>query len=169
ANINGTGNLSDNTIIGSLRNNVVDGDVGQDYLYGGYGKDILIGGDGNDFIDGGFGKDLLTGGNGNDVFNFSTHLSSTFNIDTITDFTAGEDVIQLDRSIFSEIRINGVLSESLFYIGSAATQADDRIVYDQTIGALYYDADGSGVSQQVQFATLIGTPTVTYADFVIGT
>lgn len=93
-------------------------------------------------------------------------LSSTFNIDTITDFTAGEDVIQLDRSIFTAIGINGVLSENLFCIGSVATLADDRLVYDQTNGALYYDADGSGVGAQIQLATLTGLPSITYADFV---
>jgi len=127
----------------------------------------LIGGDGNDFIDGGFGKDLLTGGTGNDVFSFSTHLNQTFNMDTITDFTAGEDVIQLDRSIFTGIGIDGVLSESLFCIGIAATQADDRIVYDQTIGALYYDADGSGVGAQIQLATLNSLPSITNVDFMV--
>lgn len=167
ANINGTGNLSDNTIVGSRRNNVVDGGGGQDNLHGGFGKDTLIGGDGNDVIDGGFGKDILTGGKGADVFNFSTHLNSTFNIDTITDFTAGEDVIQLDQSIFSAIGINGMLGESLFCLGSVATLAGDRIVYDQTSGALYYDADGNGAGAQIQFATLLGLPTVTNADFII--
>ncbi|MEQ1766917.1 MAG: M10 family metallopeptidase C-terminal domain-containing protein, partial [Methylotenera sp.] len=166
-NISGTGNLSDNTISGNLRNNIIDGDGGQDYLYGGYGKDTLIGGDGDDIIDGGFGKDILTGGVGKDVFNFSTHLSTVFNIDNITDFTAAEDVIQLDRSIFSEIRINGVLSESLFCIGSAASQADDRIIYDQTNGALYYDADGNGSFAQEVFIMLTGAPVITYTDFCI--
>jgi uncharacterized delta-60 repeat protein len=162
------GNQSINGL-GNFLNNEINGNSADNYLNGGYGKDTLIGGNGNDFIDGGFGKDILTGGPGNDVFNFSTHLSQTFNIDTIADFTAGDDVIQLDRSIFTEIRIDGVLSESLFCRGSAATQADDRIIYDQTTGALYYDADGAGINAAVQIA-LIGNsthPNVLSTDFLI--
>jgi Ca2+-binding RTX toxin-like protein len=51
---------------------------------------------------------------------------------------------------------------------TAAHDADDRIVYNTTTGALYYDADGAGGDAAIQFAILTGSPdTVTAADFVV--
>ncbi|EFG9941159.1 calcium-binding protein, partial [Escherichia coli] len=53
-------------------------------------------------------------------------------------------------------------------LGSGVVDADDRIIYNASTGALYYDADGSGTAfGRVQFATLTGSPTITAADFVI--
>lgn len=45
---------------------------------------------------------------------------------------------------------------------------NDRIVYNTVTGALYYDADGSGATAAIQFATLKERPTVTAADFIEG-
>ena len=50
---------------------------------------------------------------------------------------------------------------------AAAVDANDYIQYDAGSGALYYDADGSGAGAAVQFATLIGHPTITAADFIV--
>jgi len=67
ANINATGNNSDNTLIGNNCNNVLSGDAGNDYENGGAGMDILNGDDGNDTLVGGFGNDTLNGGAGDDL------------------------------------------------------------------------------------------------------
>jgi Ca2+-binding RTX toxin-like protein len=37
-------------------------------------------------------------------------------------------------------------------IGTAAQDANDRIIYANISGALYYDSDGAGGNAQVQFA-----------------
>jgi serralysin len=52
---------------------------------------ILIGNTGNDTLDGGTGNDMLTGGAGNDIFVFRDGSGN----DTITDFTSGQDVVDL--------------------------------------------------------------------------
>lgn len=52
----------------------------------------IVGGDGNDRIAGGAGADVLTGGAGSDVFVFTSLRDGG---DTITDFTAGVDFIDL--------------------------------------------------------------------------
>ncbi|MDD2828460.1 MAG: hypothetical protein PHW18_02670, partial [Sulfuricurvum sp.] len=48
-----------------------------------------------------------------------------------------------------------------------ATDANDYILYNTTTGTLSYDADGSGATAAVQFATLTGHPTVTSVDFTV--
>lgn len=45
--------------------------------------------------------------------------------------------------------------------------ATDRILYDQTTGKLFYDADGNGVKAAVQLATLQPGLTLTFADFLV--
>jgi Ca2+-binding RTX toxin-like protein len=166
--INGTGNESDNTITGN---------AGLNHLAGMAGHDIINGGDGMDYLRGGAGNDTLTGGNGNDNFIFDEKKNA--GIDTITDMKAGgaNDHIQFDDDVFTglgKLPSNssgvGIVTNEQFYAGTAAHDATDRIIYDQTSGALYYDQDGNGTKYaQVQIA-LVGTsvhPTLTYTDFQV--
>ena len=97
-----TGSAHDDTLAGDRRDNHLDGGAGNDTLYGGPGggddtliaedgNDRLFGGQGNDRLQGGPGNDRLAGGPGQDVFVF---VPGTYE-DTITDFTLGEDKIDL--------------------------------------------------------------------------
>ena len=125
--INGTGNSLANTITGNA------------------GANSLDGGDGNDTLMGGDGQDSLTGGAGSDVFKLSSAASQ--NMDTILDFVSGEDKIYLSKAAFAKVGLSGGLKANAFYSDSNATaghDADDRIIYNNATGALYYDADGSG-------------------------
>jgi phospholipase/lecithinase/hemolysin len=124
----------------------------------------LVGNAGANRLDGKDGADLLTGGAGKDVFAFSTALGP---IDTITDYHVRDDTIWLDDAIFGGVA--GPLAPGAFAKGAAATQADDRIIFDSGTGKLYFDPDGSGAAAQIHFATLQGTNlNVSAADFVIG-
>jgi hypothetical protein len=60
ADITGTGNSLNNTIIGNAGNNTLNGGGGNDKLVGGAGMDTLIGGSGNDMLDGGDGMDTAS-------------------------------------------------------------------------------------------------------------
>lgn len=64
-NLAGTGNGSNNLLVGSRGNNDLDGLSGDDLLLGGLGNDYLSGGDGLDALDGGYGNDTLEDGAGN--------------------------------------------------------------------------------------------------------
>ncbi len=51
---------------------------------------------------------------------------------------------------------------------SVAHDANDRIVYNTSTGALYYDADGSNATiAPVQFALLQGVPGLAANDIVV--
>ena len=61
----------------------------------------------------------------------------------------------------------GALNPNAFATGSAAADADDRIVYNNATGQLFYDADGNGGIAAVQFATLATGLALTASDFQV--
>jgi serralysin len=79
-----------------------------------------------------------------------------------------DDTFQLVRTgVFTALDL-GPLDSTAFWSGSAAHDADDRIIYDPASGALLYDADGNGAGAAIQIATLTGVVgTLTAADFVV--
>jgi hypothetical protein len=88
-----------------------------------------------------------------ETFIFDTALGGG-NIDRIVDFSVHSDLIQLDSHVFTALPGHSALDEGALCIGAAAQDADDRIIYNSTTGALSYDADGNGPGEAVQFATL---------------
>ncbi len=125
----------------------------------------VYGNDGVNVLNGGLGADYLTGFGGNDTFAFTTALGGG-NVDTIGDFTAG-DKIGLGASIFTQAGGLGALNANAFFAGTAAHDADDRIIYDQATGNLYYDADGNGAGAAVLFANLANHAVLTASDFQV--
>jgi VCBS repeat-containing protein len=126
---------------------------------------VVLGNLGNNVLDGGLGDDLLVGLAGADTFAFTTALGPN-NVDRIADFTSGSDKIALDHSIFDQLA-TGAVPASVFHVGPAATNEDQRIIYDNSTGNLYYDADGSGSGAAILFATLDHHPVVTASDFTV--
>jgi Ca2+-binding RTX toxin-like protein len=59
------------------------------------------------------------------------------------------------------------LATDAFVTGTRAQDKEDRIVYDQKSGKLYYDQDGTGSKAQVQIATLSKGLTMTASDFLV--
>ncbi|MEM8794323.1 MAG: M10 family metallopeptidase C-terminal domain-containing protein [Pseudomonadota bacterium] len=91
------GEAGNDVLEGGDGNDILEGGEGNDTLSGDGGADWLEGGDGDDVLIGGIGGDILTGGQGVDEFRFTSVTDSTpFGIDVITDFTVGEDLINLD-------------------------------------------------------------------------
>ena len=155
--IDGTGNAGANSLTGNAAANRLDG---------GRGNDVLAGGGGDDSLLGGLGLDTLTGGAGNDRFVFDKAILAA-NADNILDFTRGADTIVLENAQFKGLAA-GAMGASALAIGTSAADADDRIVYDPATGRLWYDADGSGATAQILFATLASPPaTLAASDFVV--
>jgi serralysin len=88
------------------------------------------------------------------------------NIDVVTDYSVANDSIQLNDTAFAGLAV-GALSANAFFIGTAAHDADDRIIYNDVTGALLFDADGSGAGTAVQFATLSTGLALAASEFVI--
>nr|WP_292931714.1 peroxidase family protein [Novosphingobium sp. PASSN1] len=154
-------------VIGSAFNDSLTGTAANNTLSGAAGSDTLNGAAGNDTLAGGLGNDTLTGGVGKDTIVFDTALGTT-NRDTISGFVTIDDTIQLDDAVFNAVGSVGNLSVGAFNFGSAATEADDRIIYNAANGALSYDADGVGGAAAIQIATITGlTGTLSAADFVV--
>jgi len=161
----GIGNELGNVIVGGAGGDVLMGLDGNDQIAGYGGADMLQGGNGDDQLVGGAGNDVLTGGSGADRFVFDATPAAD-NIDTLTDFVSGTDRIALDRAVFTTLGTGG-LSDNAFVTGTAALDADDRIIFDSASGALYYDSDGSGGLAAMQIATLSGGAMVIAADFTV--
>jgi Ca2+-binding RTX toxin-like protein len=143
-------------------------DAQNDILIGNSAANTLLGLTGNDVLIGGFGNDALNGGAGLDTFRFDTALNAAANMDTITGFVAADDAFQIDNSVFTALAATGALAANLFKnLNLAPIDADDRILYNDTTGAVLYDADGSGAGAAVQFALLTANPTISAADFVV--
>ena len=156
------GNAGINTLTGSIYNDILDGGSGNDFLFGGNGNDKLIGGAGND---------VLFGGGGADSFVLNVTPNALGNKDTISDFTTGQDRIHLAKSVMTALGSTGsALSTDAFWAAAGATaghDGSDRIVYNSTTGALYYDADGSGKVVAVQVAQLEAGLSMKAADFLV--
>lgn len=141
-NINGTGNKGNDTLIGNSGDNVLDGGKG--------------------------GSDSLTGGLGDDTFVLASKPTNGV-FDTITDFTSGEDLIQLSEKIFKALDDGTLADDFISYDNGSVPVANDghHLLYNSDTGALYYDADGSGAKGAVQIA-LLGEdshPTLSSSDF----
>jgi Ca2+-binding RTX toxin-like protein len=136
--LGGAGNMS------TTMTKTTQGTTGADILIGTKNNDTINGLAGNDTIEGGKGNDKLTGGNGKDTFVFDLKdydfvgdfAPRAQNLDTITDFTKGQDVIQLSAD-FAFKGFKNVMSLKL--------SGDASLIYNNATHALYFDADGSEI------------------------
>ncbi|WP_052418418.1 calcium-binding protein [Pseudooceanicola atlanticus] len=142
ANLNGIGNALDNTIIGTPYANTI---VGRE------------------------GRDTLKGQGGADTFVFDRAYGPT-NVDRIIDFNVGGggagDILKMKGAIFGGIGV-GTLGAALFRAGTSAADANDRFIFDQASGRLWFDADGSGAGAQHLIATFDQGATLSNTDFEI--
>ena len=171
----GFGIGGNDTITGGDGNDSLSGGSNSDTINGGAGSDVLWGASSDDTLIGGLGADVLTGGSGNDFFDFikvgSDNDLTHYGIEQIGDFakvSGNTDKIRLDDALFVGVGAAGTLNASFFKLSTGVLDADDRIIYNQSTGALYYDADGSGSgSAAVQFAQLTAGVSLANTDFVV--
>jgi hypothetical protein len=134
-------------------------------ISGGAGNDSLTGTAGQDNVHGGAGNDTISGGAGADLFYFESALSGASNVDNILDYSVVDDTLMLSRNIFTAIGANGTLASAAFYAGTAAHDADDRVIYNSATGDIFYDADGNGAGAAILFAHVAAGTALTNLDF----
>jgi Ca2+-binding RTX toxin-like protein len=148
----------------------VTGGSAADTLTGDGFANALDGGAGNDTVSGGGGNDLLTGGTGLDNFVFNTALNAVSNVDQIIGFSVADDNVRLENAVFTNLAA-GTLTSAAFRTGTQAADADDRIVYNNATGQLFYDADGNATGTDggdaLLFANIGAGLALTNADFFI--
>ena len=130
-----------------------------------------IGTAGDDTLSGGLGNDVFSGGSGMDRFVFAFNSG----IDQVTDFTATDDTFVILASSFANLDGS--------HLAAGAASADYVILsHDTTLpgaptsthgyilatsDALYWDNDGNGANEAVQFASFNTTTDLTLNDFWI--
>jgi Ca2+-binding RTX toxin-like protein len=146
--INGTGNSRNNVITGNAANNRLSG-----------------GGD-NDRLNGGAGNDTLVGSIGADQFVFTAPTQGT---DTITDFAIAQNdrILASAAGFGSGLTAGASITAAQFGLGTAASTAAQRFIYDSSTGALRFDQDGTGATAAVQIATLSTKPTLTNTSITV--
>ncbi len=120
-----SGRGGDDRLFGGPGDDILRGGAGNDRLVGGAGNDRLIGGTGNDVLAGGPGRNVLTGGPGSDRFVLAAGVTRPRlgRADVITDFTKGEDVIQIPVSF-----------DRLSITQGTGNQSQNTIIRDQVTG-----------------------------------
>jgi Ca2+-binding RTX toxin-like protein len=76
------------------------------------------------------------------AFVISALPSDSGAVPRITDFDPATDTVLLSHQVFAALA-QGPLPPDAFFAGPAAHDANDRIIYNQTTGALSYDSNGS--------------------------
>ena len=152
-------------LAGSNTDNTITGNAGANVLRGLGGSDVL---------DGWLGNDTLSGGTGKDFFEFTSALGkgASANVDTLLDYSRVDDTIRLSADIFAATSGAGprnILVAEQFALSTEAAEANDRIIYNETPGTLFYDADGGSRANAVAFARIAdpATADLAFSDFVV--
>jgi Ca2+-binding RTX toxin-like protein len=168
------------TSSGNEGNDTLDGGAGNDLLVGDQGSDVIWGMEGNDqlgggtdladqsYLEGGQGNDTVVGDAGIDTFSLWGNRLVAEDADLIWFFEGGRDWIALPKS-WSANFIGTGLTSAQFHVnvnGSSATSTAQRLIYDDSMGGLYFDRDGSGAAAPVLVASFTNTTLApTYVDF----
>lgn len=157
-----SGGRGEDSINGGAGNDRIFGGDGNDQLNGGGGVDRISGGNGNDQILGGMGQDTLTGGEGEDVFVFKSAQESgpgANQSDIITDFTQGEDLIDITGMIDF-----GVTSFVQEFSGSGVAEVRAQSLDDGN-SLVLIDVDGDGQADSA--IRVLGVNTIDVNDFLL--
>ncbi|SDO25184.1 Ca2+-binding protein, RTX toxin-related, partial [Polaromonas sp. JS666] len=163
--INGTGNTSDNVLIGNAAANALTGGAGNDTLNGGDGDDMLYGEGGNDLLYASRGNDTLAGGDGLDtyVLNYSADCSN------VLDDSAEGSVIKLGAAgmkfedLYAVRRANDLLVEVRGT--SASMRIKDYYASTQT-SWVFEDAQGNTTTGEALVAASRPEWTLLQADLL---
>lgn len=134
-------------LIGDDTTNFLFGRGGSDLIQGLAGDDRIAGGHGFDRLIGGTGADILTGGTERDRFEFfraSDSLPGREQRDLITDFTSGEDLIDLRRIDADLTTVGNRAFSFIDTLGFSGTSGELRVSTDAQADLTLIDGDRNG-------------------------
>lgn len=163
------GSKYNDTLTGNSLANNLSGSSGNDVLKGVAGNDALNGGSGDDLLVGGTGLDQLTGGSGKDRFDFNSIGESLENSrvrgngpDVITDFTRGQDKIDLS-TIDANSALSGNQAFKTLIASTSSFSAAGQLRLSN--GVLYGNVDADSAAE---FAiSLVGITALGTSDFIL--
>ncbi|KLU80704.1 Ig-like domain-containing protein [Aliivibrio fischeri] len=142
-------------------NHSLSGSTNNDLVIGSDEDDVIFAHQGNDILIGGLGDDILVGGIGDDIFKWVDQGADS-GIDTIKDFTKGEDLIDITEILNDDVHQND-LNDLLEHItisedGDDLTLSitddagkDHTIVVEGGIGS--FGLDNANFSNQAEILT----------------
>ncbi len=117
------------TVTATLAGGILAGTASGDVLQGHSGVDVIMAGDGADILRDGDGSDTLNGGAGADLF----IMTSDDVTDTITDFTLGED--KIDLSLWPMLRDISQLTMRIRDDGFSVSYGSETLIVQSADGA----------------------------------
>ena len=87
--------------------------------------------------------------------------------DSLTDFTAGSDKIQVVSANFGGLASGTLTADRFKLTGTALTNANPVFIYNGSTGALSFDSNGNGVGGVSLVATLTGPKALTAGDIQV--
>lgn len=160
------GSLGDDTLTMGEGNDTINGLSGNDSLSGRGGNDVLVGGGGRDVLTGGEGRDALTGGGGLDRFVLAATGDSAAGAqrDTIRDFIAGSDTIDLRRID----ALAGAGDDAFDFIGETAfSGSGGELRYEFSGGKTIISGDIDGLNGADFQIALTGNIVLAETDFLL--
>jgi diphthamide synthase (EF-2-diphthine--ammonia ligase)/6-phosphogluconolactonase (cycloisomerase 2 family) len=129
------------------------GSANGDTLTGGAGNDIIAGFGGADVLRGGAGGDILYGGAGADTFVYGVGDSTLTHWDLVSDFTTGQDKLDISAADGGSVVISRLGGTSFIYFGGSGTgasvvqvlgdiQVDDLILSGAVTGVTIFGGFG---------------------------
>jgi Ca2+-binding RTX toxin-like protein len=181
------GGNGNDTLVGGAGRDLLESGDGNDFIFGGNDDDLLNAGFGSDYLDGGLGNDILVGFDGNDTLIGGLGIDafvingSANGVTTILDFSPNESIELLNLGVVGEEDLfnlrsfsnalgtrtfgSRLLTPQQFTQGTAATTANQRVIYNRNTGAVFVDRDGVGGANQQQVLSLTPFLNLTSANF----
>ena len=92
-------------VSGGAGEDQIAGSSGADFIRGGAGNDLIQAGDGDDLVRVGAGSDIVELGSGADVLYWTVDQFEGNSVNSIRDFTSGEDTIAIDADLADRIDV----------------------------------------------------------------
>lgn len=87
--------------------------------------------------------------------------------DVTEDFEVGTDKILIVSAVFDRELSSGILAAGSFVIGAVATDTEQRFIYNDITGDLFFDLDGNGAQTQQLITSIDAATGLNFSDIQV--